>query len=175
MRLLSETEQRRLRQLPLTYDEIGMSLAADLPLGYRHVRRSVPLPPTTEWSQATKALFAWQVQEGAGLTVRASGQVEQGAVVEMRLGVGPVAARPRCLVVAVIDEPDRVGFAYGTLEGHPESGEEAFLITRTSEGIQFRVTAFSRPATALGRLAKPVAERVQDAITERYLRALSQP
>lgn len=29
-----------------------------------------------------------------------------------------------------IDEPDRQGFAYGTLPGHPESGIEQFTLTR---------------------------------------------
>ena len=32
-----------------------------------------------------------------------------------------------CRVVYVIDEPDIRGFAYGTLPGHPESGEERFV------------------------------------------------
>ena len=31
-------------------------------------------------------------------------------------------------VVYVIDEPLRKGFAYGTLPGHPETGEEAFIV-----------------------------------------------
>jgi uncharacterized protein (UPF0548 family) len=36
--------------------------------------------------------------------------------------LGPI--RVPCRVVYVLDEPERRGFAYGTLPGHPESGEE---------------------------------------------------
>ena len=41
--------------------------------------------------------------------------------------IAPGIATP-CRVVYVIDEPSRRGFAYGTLPGHPESGEEAFIV-----------------------------------------------
>ena len=33
-------------------------------------------------------------------------------------------------VVYIIHEPDRQGFAYGTLPGHPESGDEALMSER---------------------------------------------
>jgi uncharacterized protein (UPF0548 family) len=75
--------------------------------------------------------------------------------------------------VYVIDEPRRRGFAYGTLPGHPECGEEAFLLERHDDGrVTFTIIAFSRPAHALAKLAGPLVRRIQDAITGRYLRAL---
>ena len=37
-------------------------------------------------------------------------------------------------VVYVIDEPNRKGFAYGTLDGHPESGEESWIVDQTDDG-----------------------------------------
>ena len=45
---------------------------------------------------------------------------------EVIVHLGPVQAP--CRVVYVVDEPDRRGFAYGTLPGHAESGEELFLV-----------------------------------------------
>ncbi|GAA4696164.1 DUF1990 domain-containing protein [Nocardioides conyzicola] len=77
-----------------------------------------------------------------------------------------------CRVAYVVAEPDRAGFAYGTLPGHPESGEERFLLTRLSDGrITFTVTAFSRPATRLARAGGPLTRSIQDRVSRRYLRA----
>jgi uncharacterized protein (UPF0548 family) len=51
-------------------------------------------------------------------------------------------------------DPDRYGFAYGTLPAHPEEGEELFLVTRGGDDtVRFEITAFSRPHDlGLGRL-----------------------
>ncbi len=62
-----------------------------------------------------------------------------------------------------MDEPDRAGFGYGTLPGHPEVGEEAFLVTRAGDGVWFEVTAFSRPARWYIHAAGPAARAVQHA------------
>ncbi len=62
----------------------------------------------------------------------------------------------------------------GTLPGHPERGEEAFVVSRGPDAaVTFTVTAFSRPASALAMLAGPLGRAVQSRITGRYLEALS--
>lgn len=49
-------------------------------------------------------------------------------------------------IVYTIDEPDRFGFAYGTLEDHGECGEERFLVERDPGGnVFYDLKAFSRP------------------------------
>ena len=76
----------------------------------------------------------------------------------------------------MIDEPDRAGFAYGTLPGHPESGIEQFTVTRTATGlVRCHLDVVSRPAAWYARLGAPVSRLVQELITRRYLRALSAP
>jgi uncharacterized protein (UPF0548 family) len=88
---------------------------------------------------------------------------------------GPIALRNPCRVVYVVNESDERGFAYGTLPGHPEAGEERFLLRRHEGGrIELTVSAFSRPASALARAGGPLSQKVQDAMTLRYLRALDQ-
>ena len=54
-------------------------------------------------------------------------------------------------------------FAYGTLDGHAESGEERFAIALdpATEQVRYEILAFSRPALALTRLGYPLARRVQ--------------
>ena len=87
-----------------------------------------------------------------------------------RLALGITAP---CRVVYVIDEPARRGFAYGTLRGHPESGEESFVVSIDEEGqVLFTVRAFTRPGTLLARVSGPVGRIVQHLITERYVRAM---
>ncbi len=119
----------------------------------------------------------WEVQERSGIRVAASSHaVMSGAVVVMRLGIGRASLRVPCRVVHTVDEPDRIGFAYGTLPGHPENGEEQFVVERAADGgVRLTVSAFSRPATTLARLGGPVTPWVQRRITQRYLRALEAP
>jgi uncharacterized protein (UPF0548 family) len=164
---LSPARARELAAAPYTYDEVGAT-QDELPGGYRHVRvsRTVDVP----FVAAAELLMTWQVPQRVGIKVAASSpRAEAGAVTEMRwLGL-----RIPCRVVYVVAEPDRVGFAYGTLPGHPEHGEEAFVIERgAGDSVTFRITAFSRPVSVLARAGAPVARRVQDLMTERYLRSL---
>jgi uncharacterized protein (UPF0548 family) len=79
-----------------------------------------------------------------------------------------------CRIVAVVDEPDRQGFAYGTLPVHPEIGEEAFLIVRDDSGVRFDVEAISRPSHPLARLISPLMNRLQDRAVGKYLTAMTQ-
>jgi uncharacterized protein (UPF0548 family) len=108
---------------------------------------------------------------GAGLRVAATSDVAAvGSDVIVHLG--PV--RAPCRVVYVVDEPDRRGFAYGTLPGHAESGEERFVVRYdpTTDEVHGEVTAFSRHATWWSRLGSPVTSVIQRVVTDRYLRAL---
>lgn len=156
----------RLRTAPLTYERTGTS-----PDGFTRFSWTKRLR-RTDLDGAAADLLGWRVHERAGLAVRASGPAAMGVVVEMRLGIAAAAVRIPCRVVAVVEEPERRGFSYGTLPGHPECGEEEFLLERLADGsLQFTVSAFSRPATRLARLGGPVTRAVQRTMTRRYLEA----
>ena len=91
---------------------------------------------------------------------------------EVIVHLGPV--RAPCRVVYVVDEPDRRGFAYGTLPGHAESGEERFVVRYdpATDEVCAEVEAFSRHATWWSKLGSPVTSVIQQVVTDRYLRAL---
>jgi uncharacterized protein (UPF0548 family) len=94
--------------------------------------------------------MTWEVQAFSGLRILASSlEAELGTVVIMQLGVGAVALSIPCRVVDVIDEPDRQGFSYGSLPGHPESGEESFLLRR-AEAVSSRLRSRRFPARLAG-------------------------
>ena len=93
-------------------------------------------------------------------------------MVVLRFELGLAGVQAPCRVVYTIDEARRCGFAYGTLPGHPECGEEAFIVERGPNGVvTFSIRAFSRPASVLARYADPAGHWVQDLITNRYLRS----
>jgi uncharacterized protein (UPF0548 family) len=165
----------RLRSAALTYGEVGAT-AGPLPDGYHHLTRTTVIGNGRRaFEYAAGSLMRWGVQRGAGIAVAASAPaVEEGAVAILRLGWGPVAVRAPVRVVAVVDEPDRCGFAYGTLPGHPESGEERFVVEYADDGVvTLRIVAFARPRSWPARVAGPLGRLVQRAVTRRYERALA--
>jgi uncharacterized protein (UPF0548 family) len=164
----------RLRAADLTYAEAGATAGA-LPPGYHHLRRTAVIGSGAHaFSAAADALACWQVHARAGLRVSAStAAAEPGSVLMLALGLGAIRICAPCRIVYVIDEPARRGFAYGTLPGHPERGEEAFIICQHQDAtVTFTITAFSRPASLLAKAAGPVGQAVQRRITSRYLHAI---
>ena len=102
--------------------------------------------------------------------------LREGTEVRLGVGLGPLRITAPCRVAWVIEEPDRAGFAYATLPGHPESGIEQFTVTRTATGlVRFHLDVVSKPAAWYARLGAPITRLVQEIVTRRYLRALSAP
>lgn len=157
--------------LPLTYPDVGATSGTPPP-GYRFLRRTSVIGRGRErFEHAAAAGMRFGMLRGAGLRVESTTPTaREGTDVLGRLG--PVFAP--CRVVYVIDEPDRRGFAYGTLPGHAVRGEELFLVRYDSATDQViaEVAAFSQPATWWSRLGTPVTSLMQRAIAGRYLRAL---
>ena len=61
-----------------------------------------------------------------------------------------------------MDEPRRFGFAYGTLPGHVEQGEERFLVERTDDDtVWYDILALSRPRHILTKIGYPFVRRLQ--------------
>jgi uncharacterized protein (UPF0548 family) len=70
-----------------------------------------------------------------------------------------------CRIVYTIDSTEdgveRYGFAYGTLEGHGEIGEERFSVEFHADGtVWYDLYAFSRPGN-VARLGAPIARALQ--------------
>lgn len=157
----------------LTYQEVGATAADQLPPGYGHMSASAQIGTGRDrFEQAADAVMHWGMQRGAGLRVTASseGVAVSTLVIVKIMGVLPAP----CRVVYVIDEPDVRGFAYGTLPGHPESGEERFAVRfdPNTSAVYAEVSAFSRPATWWSKLGGPFVAVAQRVIAKRYLRGV---
>jgi uncharacterized protein (UPF0548 family) len=174
--LLTGQELEVLRSTELTYPEVGRS-DESLPAGYHHLRRQVGIGSgVSRFEQAADLLLSWGMHRRAGVEVRPSSTtVTDDAVAILRLGRGIAAVDAPVRVVHLLDEPHRKGFAYGTLAGHPESGEEAFVVEIGDDGaVRFTITAFSRPARLFTRIAGPANRAVQSIVTKRYLRSMQE-
>jgi uncharacterized protein (UPF0548 family) len=173
--VLPSWEAEELRNADFTYSEVGTTRGDTLPSGYGNLRRSFEIGISTErFEQAAQILLSWDMHRRAGVRVRASSDyVVQGAVAVLRLGVGRLGVDAPVRVAYLVEEPTRKGFAYGTLPGHPESGEEAFVVELHEGGaVTITITAFSRPSTLLARVGGPISRAIQSWVTNRYLRAV---
>ena len=83
-----------------------------------------------------------------------------------------------CRIIYIIDESSeskkRFGFAYGTLPGHVEQGEERFLIEWDAESdlVRYEILAYSRPNHPLVSVLWPVGVLIQDHFRKESLLAL---
>jgi uncharacterized protein (UPF0548 family) len=169
LRLVLDAQARA----PLTYPESGGTQWTELPAGYTHDRYRIPLGNRV-FEIAKRGIREWRAHVDSGVVVfPADAAIEPDTNVVLGMRVGPLYAIAACRIVYVCDEVDRFGFAYGTLPEHPESGEEAFIVDQDAAGqVSFTITAFSRPASALTRLAGPIARGLQQRATKGYLDAL---
>ncbi|MFF9125858.1 DUF1990 family protein [Streptomyces sp. NPDC014889] len=143
----------------LTYGPAGATRPADEPwpsrnTGLRPYARTVVIGRgEADWQAAADAVLRWGVKRRSGFTVSgrdgAGERVVEGAEYQVTAAFGPCVVREPVRVVAIVDTPDRCGFAYGTLPGHPVSGEEVFIVHRSPDGtvaLTIRFLDRCRPA-----------------------------
>jgi uncharacterized protein (UPF0548 family) len=156
----------RQRREPFSYPEVGQSRSGT-PAGYDldHNRVRLGEGPAV-FEAACAALRRWEMFPGPWTRIEPAGTpLEEGNVVAMvahALGGWWLNA---CRIVYVLDEAEpvsRFGFAYGTLTGHVERGEERFSVELLADGsVWYDVRAFSRPRFWPVRLGYPLARRLQ--------------
>ncbi len=165
----------RLRDAELTYAEVGAT-AGWLPPDAQPLRRTVAIGRGDRvFTRAADAIVGWRMHHLAGLDVVAStptAQIGTTVVVTFVRGL-PVGLSAPCRVIDVVDTGNRRGFTYGTLPGHPVSGEERFEVSRDPDGtVRLHLVAFSRHATAVTRALGPAATLGQRLVTHRYVQAV---
>ena len=154
-------------KLPFTYSAVGAT-AGTPPDGYVVDHTRIKLGEGEQvFHSARAALRRWEqfhlgwVEAWSPGTPIQSGEVV--AVMGRAIGLWWLNA---CRIVYVVDELGPIcmfGFAYGTLPGHVESGEERFLIQwdQGENSVWYDILAFSRPNHFLTRLGYPMVRRTQ--------------
>lgn len=139
-----------------SYPEVGATRdGGRLPDGYRHVRyRARVGRGRGDFERAADTVLEWRMHAALHLRPRPERpRAEPGSRVSLSLG--PI--RARCAVVWAVQEPRRRGFAYGTLPGHPERGEESFLVEWDErDEVWLAITVFSVGAVWYTRAAGPL-------------------
>jgi uncharacterized protein (UPF0548 family) len=153
------------RSLALSYPGAGATRDdGPAPPGYDHDHNHEELGHgEVVFAAAREAIRQWRMFPAPLATIEPEGiPIAEGEIAGVVMRVFGLWFLNAARIVYVIDEPRRFGFAYGTLPGHVERGEERFLVEwRPDDTVVYTIVAFSRPRYWLARLAKPIARRLQ--------------
>jgi uncharacterized protein (UPF0548 family) len=156
--------------LDLTYRAVGATFGqASMPAGYAVDCTRVELGRgQAVFDRAKTRLARWrQFQLGWLEAFPDDTPIRAGETVLVIARAGGMWWTNAARIVYAVDEDSpassRFGFAYGTLPGHVESGEERFLIEwdRTTDIVSYDILAFSRPRHFLVRLNRRRARAMQ--------------
>jgi len=154
-------------KLPFTYEAVGAT-AGTPPAGYVVDRTRIKLGEGEPvYRSAVAALRRWEQFSLGWVEVSSPATpIRPGEVLAVAGRVFCVWWLNACRIVSVVDETgpiSKFGFAYGTLPGHVESGEERFRVEwdRGDDAVWYDILAFSRPNVFLTRLGYPYMRRVQ--------------
>ena len=153
--------------LDFSYPAVGAS-ANSLPAGYVTDRTRILLGSGESIFLAAKAaLQRWEhFRLGWVELWSPDTPIQSGEVVAIMAWASGLWSLNFCRIVYVVDESgpiSKFGFAYGTLPGHVESGEELFQIEwdQNTKSVWYDILAFSRPNHFLTRLGYPLVRHTQ--------------
>jgi uncharacterized protein (UPF0548 family) len=190
-RLRRPTEEEITKHLasadhPFSYAEVGStkgvgpSLPSPLATTYDIDRHEFRLGTGRKlFENAREALIAWRHFEIPWLELYgASTTAKTGQVVATLVSVAGLWFFNPCRVVyteAQAQSGNMVAFAYGTLQGHVECGEERFQVSfdPASEAVTYEILAFSRPAVLLSKLGYPIVRVLQKRFAKSSAAALA--
>lgn len=155
-----QQEQNR----PFSYAEVGDTQKETPVQGFDNDYNFIELGSgEAVWAAAREAIRQWKMFPGGWACIWPENTaIRTGEVVAMQAKVMGLWWLNSCRIVYVVDTPNRFGFAYGTLPGHAECGEELFLVEKAVDStVRYIVKAFSRPRIWIARLGYPIARAHQ--------------
>lgn len=152
------------RALPVTYAPVGATHdGGATPPGFvlDHNRQRLGSGAAV-FARACEALRQWRMFPQPWTAIEPIAPIAVGEVVAVHIRAGGWwlnAAR----IVYIVDEPRRFGFAYGTLPGHAERGEERFLVEWSvdDDSVWYDLRAVSRPRHWAPRVGYPLTRALQ--------------
>ena len=152
------------RALPLTYAAVGATDRGAAPAGFvlDHNRQRLGRGEAV-FARARQDVRRWRMFPAPWTAIEPSeAAIAEGEVIAVLIRALGVWWLNAARIVYVIDEPRRFGFAYGTLPGHAERGEERFLVEwQGDDEVWYDLRAFSQPRYWAARLARPIARALQ--------------
>lgn len=150
-------------RLSFTYPDVGSTATAP-PANYVVDHTRVLLGTAEQAFQVAKtSLEGWrQFDLGWLKAFPTDTPIRSGEVVAVVAHTFGIWSLNSAQIVYVIDEPRKFGFAYGTLPGHIEMGEERFMVEIADDGsVWYDILAFSQPRHLLTKLGYPFVRRLQ--------------
>ena len=150
------------RDTPLSYDEVGHS-RSNPPEGYIVDRNRVRLGTgNATFERAKQALMSWRMlQLGWVEPCWPDAAIREGELVGTLARACGLWVVNVCRIVYVDETATEAGheysFAYGTLKGHVECGEERFRVEwqHADDSVWYEIVAFSKPGMWLSRVGYP--------------------
>ncbi len=151
-------------QLPFTYSPIEGTRQAKIE-GYDNDFAHIKLGEgELVFEKAKQLIQDWKMFPSAWTKILGDNKsIQEGTSIVMMARFLGVWFRNSCKIVYIIDEEKRFGFAYGTLPGHIESGEELFLVEINQQNeVFYSIKAFSRPRHFLAKIGYPIIRILQE-------------
>jgi len=160
-------------QLTYTYPEVGAS-AEDTLSDYDNDYNYSTIGQGEEaWQKAKQALRDWQHFPQDWTKIYPIAPLEKDAVVVVMIRLWGLWWKNSSRIVYTWDAPDKFGFAYGTLPGHFETGEEAFWVEKNDVGeVSYHIRAFSKPRFWMAKIGYPIARIYQRKFVAQSIEAM---
>ncbi|MEU6306056.1 DUF1990 domain-containing protein [Streptomyces chartreusis] len=161
--------------MSFTYDDVGATRERGFcPPGFHPMNVRTRIGEGEDvFRRAAEAVMTWEMHRTMGVGMETAAD-RAAPDVDVTVTLAGVIKAP-CRVVWTVEEHRRTGWAYGTLAGHPECGEESFVVDRTGDGtVWLTVHAFSRAAKWYARAGGPATRGLQHAYARRCGNVLRQ-
>ncbi len=161
------------KDLPFSYEEVGAS-KEKIPSGYPINHRRVQLGSGADaFARARKAIESWTMYRLNWTRIYPPDTpIAQSETVCVVVNHGFCWSLNPCRIVYVLKETggeiERYGFAFGTLPGHSEEGEERFTVERrrADDSVWYELLSFARPHHILARIGFPFVPLFQRKFAE---------
>jgi uncharacterized protein (UPF0548 family) len=151
-------------KLSFSYPELTATQSPDPVRNYDHDFAQISLGEGSQTFEKAKVLLKkWKMFPFSWTKILPpNAPIEAGVTVVMYARFLGIWWGLPCRILYLIDKPDQFGFAYGTLPGHIEQGEELFLVKMEPDGtVVYQIKAFSKPRHWLAKLGYPLVRMLQ--------------
>lgn len=154
-------------ELPLSYMKIGATRSQQMPAGYAINRYKGRLGTGEDvFKRAVAAMRSWAMYRlGWTKLYWPDTPIRDGEVVAILARHFGFWSLNACRIIYTFEDEgnpeQRFGFAFGTLPGHVEEGEEQFSVELEDETVWYKLFAFARPKALMAKMAHPLVRSTQ--------------
>lgn len=155
------------RNLPFSYEEVGASknlIPENYPVNHHRIQIG---KGEYLFNRAKNAVQNWTMYNLEWTKIYPlNAPVAVGEVVVVVVNHYLCWSMNPCRIIYVLEDSgtiERFGFAFGTLPGHSETGEERFTVEwrRDDDTVWYELLAFARPQNILAKVGFPFVRLVQ--------------